>query len=331
VTATATGGIDLPMLGEATRPLSLGTRRRRLGETDLTVLPLALGGKVFGWSADDEATRAVLDRFADLGGNLVDTADSYAGGRSEIMIGSWMRSRRNRDDLVVSTKVGKGADDPGMRPAAIVAAVEASLDRLQTDRIDLLFLHIDDRTVPFDTTLSAVDALIRSGKVRWFGGSDHSGARLLQARVASAQLGVAPMVAVQKQYHLMAREDYERDLAHIAQGQRLAVLPRFALASGFLSGRYRRRADLLGSPHGIHVAKHLTRHGMRVLAALDRVAAEHDAPVASVALAWLLAKPRIVAPVVSATRAEQVDDLVRASALVLTRGQVAALDRASAR
>jgi aryl-alcohol dehydrogenase-like predicted oxidoreductase len=304
-------------------------RRRRIGQSDLSVFPLAISGNVFGWTADDAATNEVLDSYVAHGGNFVDTADSYAAGRSETMIGNWMRSRRNRDEIVVATKIGKSADNPGLKARVLTRAVHASLSRLGVAHIDLLYLHIDDLDVEFEETLLAVDELIRAGKVRYFGGSDHTGNRLIEARIASAQLGVAPMVALQNHYNLVHRREYEGDLAHVAAQQGLGVMPRFALASGFLTGKYRQRSDLPRNERGSAVAKYLNRRGFRILAALDSVAAAHDASVASVALAWLLTKPNVVAPVVSASHAEQVGDLTAAASLQLTRHQVAELDRVS--
>ncbi len=302
---------------------------RQVGQSDLAVFPLAIGGNVFGWTADDASTNEILDTFVGLGGNLIDTADSYAGGRSETMIGNWMRARRNRANMVVATKVGKSADNPGLRARVLTRAVHASLARLGTDYIDLLFLHIDDESVAFDETLLAVDELIRAGKVRYFGGSDHTGNRLIEARIASAQLGVAPMVALQKHYNLVHRDEYEGDLARVAGQQGLGVLPRFALESGFLTGKYRHKTDLTPTERGGAASKHLNRRGMRVLSALDSVAGQQNSSVASVALAWLLSKPNVVAPIVSASRAEHVGDLMAASELQLTRHQVADLDKAS--
>jgi aryl-alcohol dehydrogenase-like predicted oxidoreductase len=310
--------------------------RRRLGQSDLQVFPLAIGGNVFGWTADSAATNGILDTYREHGGNFIDTADSYAGGRSEIMIGNWMRDRRTRDATIVATKVGKSADNPGVTARAISRAVNASLERLGTDYIDLLYLHIDDPLVPFEETLLAVDDLIRAGKVRWFGASDHSGNRLIEARVIAAQLSVAPMVALQNHYNLVHRSEFEGDLALVAQQQRLAVMPRFALESGFLTGKYRSRADLAKNQRGGEVSKNLTKRGMRILAALDAVVADQreagveDASVASVSLAWLLTKRDVVAPVASASRAEQVLDLVTAARIRLGRHQIAELDRASA-
>lgn len=304
-------------------------RHRRVGSSELSVFPIAMSGNVFGWTADDAATNGILDTYVDQGGNFIDTADSYAAGRSETMIGNWMRSRRNRDDIVIATKVGKSADNPGLKARVLTRAVHASLLRLGVAHIDLLYLHIDDTAVEFEETLLAVDELIRAGKVRYFGGSDHTGNRLIEARIASAQLGVAPMVALQNHYNLVHRREYEGDLAHVAAQQGLGVMPRFALASGFLTGKYRQKSDLPKNERGSRVAAYLNRRGFRILAALDTVAEAHGTSVASVALAWLLTKPNVVAPVVSASSAEQVPDLMAAATLQLTRHQVADLDRVS--
>jgi aryl-alcohol dehydrogenase-like predicted oxidoreductase len=309
--------------------------RRRLGQSDLRVFPLAIGGNVFGWTADSRTTNGILDTYFDLGGNFVDTADSYAGGRSEIMIGNWMRDRGNRADMVVGTKVGKSADQPGMTANAIVRAVHSSLERLGTDYIDLLYLHIDDQDVPFEETLFAVDDLIRAGKVRYFGASDHSANRLIEARVIAAQLGVTPMVALQNHYNLVHRADFEGDLARVAQQQQLGVMPRFALASGFLSGKYRSKSDISRQGRGAETARYLNKRGLRVLASLDTVVEEQraagveNATVASVSLAWLLSKRDVVAPVASASQPDQVQDLVAGATMRLGRGQLADLDRAS--
>ena len=303
--------------------------RRSVADSGLSVFPLALSGKPFGWRADDVTTDAILDGYLARGGNTIDTADSYSSGRSEVMIGNWMRSRRVRDGLVVATKVGKGAENPGVDARAITAAVEASLGRLRTDRIDLLFLHVDDPDVAFEETLLAVDELIRAGKVLAFGAAAHTGNRLFEARIASAQLGVAPMAALQTAYSLMDRRDYEGQLENIVERVGLAVMPRFALASGFLTGRYRSRAEIAASPRGADLDRYLTRTGVKVLAALDQIAAAHDAALPTIALAWLLSKPNVVAPVVSASSPEQVFDLMQAPAVRLSRHELTQLDRAS--
>jgi aryl-alcohol dehydrogenase-like predicted oxidoreductase len=310
----------------ATGPIPLV---RHIGPSALEVFPIALSGTVFGWTADGPTTTSILDRFVELGGTFIDTADAYAGGRSEIMIGNWMRDRGNRDQITIATKVGKGPDHPGLSAPAIRAAVTASLKRLQVDRIDLLFLHIDDPSVSFDETLLAVDELIRAGDVRYFGGSDHTANRLFEARIAAGQLGVAHMVALQKHYNLVHRTEYEADLARIAAQLDLGVLPRFALASGFLTGKYRSKADLDRHRRGGEVAAQLTRHGLRIVSALDRVAVETSTSVATVALAWLLSRPRVVAPVVSVSSPEQLIEIMAAPHTSLSRHQLTELDRAS--
>jgi aryl-alcohol dehydrogenase-like predicted oxidoreductase len=303
---------------------------RQIGDSALHVYPLAMSGNVFGWTADVATTEAILDAYAAEGGNFIDTADSYAGGRSEIMIGNWMRDRRNRSDTVVATKIGKNFDNPGLSARSVTAAVHASLERLRTGYIDLLYLHIDDETVPFEETLFAVDELIRAGKVRYFGVADHTGNRLIEARIASAQMGVAPMVALQNHYNLVHRTEYEGDLARVADRQGLGVMPRFALGSGFLTGKYRSRSDIAKHERGKEAAQYLNRRGLRVLSCLDKIAAVHDVPVATIALAWLLMKPHVVAPVASASHPDQVADLTAAVRVPLTRAQVAELDRVSA-
>lgn len=306
------------------------TTVRRIGTSALAVYPIALSGTVFGWTTDGPTTTAILDRFAELGGTFIDTADSYAGGRSEIMIGNWMRARGNRDRLTIATKIGKSADHPGLSARAIEKAVDASLQRLRVSHIDLLYLHIDDESVPFDETLLAVDELIRDGRVRYFGGSHHTGNRLLEARIASGQLGVAPMVAVQNHYNLVHRREYEGDLARIAQQLELGVMPRFALAGGFLTGKYRTRADLERFRRGGDAAPHLSRHGLRLLNTMDRIAHDTQTSVTTVGLSWLLSRPQIVAPVVSVSAPEQLDDVMLAPRTPLGRHELTELDRVSA-
>lgn len=310
-------------------PASDVAPHRAIAGTELTVFPVAISGKPFGWRADDVAVDAILDRFTAHGGNLIDTADSYSSGRSEVMIGNWMRSRRARDRVVVATKVGRGPDHPGVDARSITAAVHASLGRLRTDHVELLILHLDDPDVPFEETLLAVDELIRAGTVLAFGASDHSGNRLFEARIASAQVGVAPLTVLQAPYNLLERHDYESGLARVVDQIGISVMPRFALASGFLTGRYRVKSDLAASDRATDVVGYLTRTGSRVLATLDEIAAAHGARAATIALAWLLSRPHVVAPVVSASSPEQVDDLVAAAAIRLTRHEVTQLDRAS--
>jgi aryl-alcohol dehydrogenase-like predicted oxidoreductase len=326
--ALSTGAI--PTTAQTAAIVGTGTApQRAIGSSGPSVFPVAISGKMFGWKADDATTDAILDGYSAHGGNLIDTADSYSSGRSELMIGNWMRSRRRRDAMVIATKAGKSAENPGAGARAITASVEASLRRLRTDRVDMLFLHLDDPGVPFEQTLLAVDELIRAGKVLAFGAADHTGNRLFEARIASAQLGVAQIAALQTPYNLMERRNYEGDLEHVVERVGLALMPRFALASGFLTGRYRGKADFAAAERGAEIVKYFTRTGARVLTALDEVAAAHDAAVATIALAWLLSKPNVVAPVVSASSPDQVFDLVAAPEVRLTRHELMLLDRAS--
>ncbi|MCS0499293.1 aldo/keto reductase [Protaetiibacter mangrovi] len=305
--------------------------RREIPSTGIEVFPLAISGKRFGSHVSDAAVGEILDAYTALGGNMIDTADSYSEGRSEQLVGEWMRRRGNRDAMVLATKVGKSTAHPGLSASAIPAAVDASLRRLGTDRIDLLYLHVDDTDVPFEETLLAVDELIRRGKVRTFGMSDHTGTRLLAARVACALLGVAPMSALQNEYSLVNRSGYEGDLARVAAQQGLAVMPRFPLAGGFLTGAYRTRAQLASTPAAAYIAPHLSRRGKRVLTALEKVAREHDgAAPATIALGWLLSKPEVVAPVVSVSSADQLFDVMASCEVRFSRHQLAELDRASA-
>ncbi|WP_248305658.1 aldo/keto reductase [Agromyces sp. H66] len=303
--------------------------RRALGDTGIATHPLALGGSTFGWTLGPEAAFDVLDRFAGTGGDLIDTADSYAAGRSESIIGSWMASRGTRDRMHVMTKVGRHADHPGLAPAELRAAVEDSLTRLRTDRIDILFLHGDDPAVPLEESLGAVGALVAEGKVRSIGASDFPPERLIEARVLAAN-GLPRFEVLTTAYNLMQRRPFEGAMELVAHAQGLAVLPYFALANGFLGGQVRRRSDVRRDLRGERVARHLGRRGHRVLAALDEIAFAHGVQPATVALAWLIAKPTVAAPVASATRPEQVEALLAAASVELHRSELVELDRASA-
>lgn len=311
----------------ATAPLSI-VAPRRIDGTALTVYPLALGTSVFGWTADGETSLEILDRYSDLGGNFIDAADSYVGGRSEVLIGNWMRERRNRDHVVVATKIGRHQDNPGLGQVSIVRAVEASLERLQTDRIDLLSFHYDDTSVRLEDSLATVEWLVETGKVRYLAASDYTAERLTEARILSST-GLPKFVAVQCHYNLMHREEFEGNLRIAASAQGLGVMPYFALANGFLTGKYRGKDDLGNSARGARAAEYLNRRGHRVLVALGVVAAEHEAALGTIALAWLLAKRNVVAPVASASRPEQVDALMAAAGIRLTRAQMLELDRVS--
>lgn len=310
------------------------TRRRLLGEHGPRLFPLAIGGNAFGWTAAADVSYAILDAYREFGGNLVDTADSYSGGRSEEIIGDWMRARGNRDEVLVATKIGRSAEHPGMSSAAVSAAIDASLQRLRTDRIDVLFLQADDDSVAFEETLVAVDENVRKGKVLFVGAADHSANRLIEARIVAAQLGLTPLTAVQCRYNLMHRTEVEGAFAGVAAQQALGLMPRFALDGGFLAGNYRTKSELdLNSTGNIVLGgdaeTHLNRRGQRILSVLDHVAAEHECAPATIAIAWLLSKPNVVAPVVGASHPGQVVDLVAAVDLTLTRQQVAALDDVS--
>jgi aryl-alcohol dehydrogenase-like predicted oxidoreductase len=312
---------------ERTGPLPI-IAPRRIGESDLAVFPLSLGASVFGWTADGDTSLRILDRFSHFGGNFIDTADSYVGGRSEVLIGKWMSERGNRDSMVVATKVGRHHENPGLGSVSIVRAVEASLERLRTDHIDLLYFHDDDPEVPLEDSLATVEWLIESGKVRYLAASNFSADRLIEARILSST-GLPQFIAVQTQYNLMHRTEFESALRIVASAQGLAVMPYYALANGFLTGKYRSKDDLNADARSIRAAAYVNRRGQRVLAALDRVAAEHDSTPASIAIAWLLAKRNVVAPVASASRPEQVDALLAAAGIRLTRAQMLELDRVS--
>lgn len=326
--STDTGGpLDIDTRLERTAPLSI-IAPRRIGESDLAVYPLSLGASVFGWTADGDTSLAILDRFAALGGNFIDTADSYVGGRSEVLIGKWLRERGNRDDVVVATKVGRHHENPGLGSVSIVRAVEASLERLQTDRIDLLYFHDDDPEVPLEDSLATAEWLIESGKVRYLAASNFSADRLIEARIMASS-GLPKFVAIQTQYNLMHRAEFESALRIVAAAQGLAVMPYYALANGFLTGKYRSKSDLSADARSVRASAYVNRKGLRVLAVLDRIAVEHGVSPASVSIAWLLAKRTIVAPVASASRPEQVDGLMAAAGIRLTRAQMLELDRVS--
>jgi len=326
--STDTGGpLDIDPTLERTGPLSI-IAPRRIGESDLAVYPLSLGASVFGWTADGDTSLAILDRFAALGGDFIDTADSYVGGRSEVLIGKWMRERGNRDDMVVATKVGRHHENPGLGSVSIVRAVEASLERLQTDHIDMLYFHDDDPEVPLEDSLATAEWLVETGKVRYLGASNFSADRLIEARVL-ASAGLPKFVAIQTQYNLMHRAEFESALRIVAAAQGLAVMPYYALANGFLTGKYRSKSDLSADARSVRASAYVNRKGMRVLAVLDRIAGEHGVSPASVAIAWLLAKRTVVAPVASASRPEQVDGLMAAAGIRLTRAQMLELDRIS--
>jgi aryl-alcohol dehydrogenase-like predicted oxidoreductase len=313
------------------------TSLRKLGASDLEVFPLSLGGNVFGWTADETRSFAILDAYAAAGGNFLDTADSYSawvggnqGGESETVIGRWLKSRGNRADIVVATKVSQHPEYPGLSGANIKAAADASLRRLGTDHIDLYYTHFDKPDVPVDEIIGALDELVKAGKVRYIAASNISPERLQESLDLSDREGLARYVALQPHYNLVSRDTYEGALQDIASRAGLAAVPYYGLASGFLTGKYR-PGTTVDSARAAGAAKHLdTERGPRVLAALDEVAEAHGVAVPTVALAWLAARPTVAAPIASARTVEQLPALLGVADLVLTDEELTRLSRASA-
>lgn len=310
---------------------------RPLGGSGISIAPMVLGGNVFGWTADEATSLAILDRFVERGFNAIDTADSYsafvpgnAGGESETIIGAWLSRRGRRDDVVVMTKVGMWARRKGLRAANIEAAAEDSLRRLRTDRIDVYFAHADDPHTPLEETLEAFGRLLRAGKVRAIGASNYTVPRLTEAMDVSASAGLPRYEVLQPLYNLYDREEFEGGLGRLAAQSGLGVVCYFGLASGFLAGKYRSEEDLAGKTRGEFVRKYLNERGFRILDALDEVAAAHAATPAQAALAWLIAQPGVTAPIVSATSLDQLDDTLGAAELRLSDEALAKLDAASA-
>ena len=312
---------------------------RELGRSGLRVAPLAFGGNVFGWTADEATSFSLLDAFVDAGFNLVDTADVYSawvpghtGGESETLIGRWLKRSGKRDRIVLATKVGMNLGDgrSGLSRRWIRQAVQDSLRRLQTDRIDLYQAHQDDTVTPQEETLSAFAELIREGKVLAIGASNHSAGRLADALATSRRLGLPRYETLQPHYNLVERALYEAELEPLCRAEGLGVINYFGLARGFLTGKYRTEADLAQSVRGAGVKGYLNERGLGILAALDAAAQRLGATPAQVALAWQIARPGISAPIVSATRLAQWQEIAAAATLTLDPETVAALDRASA-
>ncbi len=311
---------------------------RPLGNSPLSIAPLAFGGNVFGWSADEKRSFELLDAFVDAGGNLIDTADVYSawvpgnhGGESETIFGKWLKQSGKRERVVISTKVAKWAEQPGLSPVNIQQAVDGSLKRLQVDCIDLYQAHEDDASVPMEETLGAFARLIEAGKVRVIGASNFGAARFADALAMSKRHGLPRYESLQPEYNLVSRTGYEQELEPLVRRENIGVISYYALASGFLSGKYRSSADLAkSSARGGAVKRFLNPHGLQVLAALDAVAAAHGATPAQVALAWLIARPGLTAPIVSATSVEQLHELLGATSLQLSDNEIAQLDLASA-
>ncbi|MFD7020029.1 aldo/keto reductase [Streptomyces sp. NPDC059928] len=313
------------------------TSLRALGSSDLSVFPLALGGNVFGWTADEDQSFAVLDAYTSGGGNFIDTADAYShwapglsGGESETIIGKWTAARGNRDDVVIATKVGAHPEYKGLSASTIKAAAEESLRRLGTDHIDLYYTHYDDPTVSVEEIITALDQLVRDGKVRAIAASNITPERLQEFLDFSDRESLAKYAALQPHYNLVSRDTYEGALQETASRAGLAAVPYYALASGFLTGKYRpgQRVD---SARAEGAGKHLqTERGRKVLAALDKIAQERGAEIATVALAWLAARPTVAAPIASARTVEQLPALLAVADLELTDAEVSALTVASA-
>lgn len=308
---------------------------RKLGPSGLAIAPLVLGGNVFGWTADEKTSFDILDAFLDAGFNAIDTADVYSrfipgnkGGESETILGAWMKARGNREKVVLITKVGMDMGDgkKGLKPGYIAQAVEASLARLQTDYIDLYLSHAPDAETPIEETLGAYQRLIEEGKIRSAGGSNYDATGLKAALDAGDGKSRARYSTLQPHYNLVERKSYEGALEDLCAKEGIGVIPYFALASGFLTGKYRSDADLGKSMRGGRMKGLLNERGFGILKALDSVAARHDATPAQIALAWLMARPSVTAPIASATSVAQLKDIVKSAAVKLTAADIEELD-----
>jgi aryl-alcohol dehydrogenase-like predicted oxidoreductase len=314
-------------------------KKRKLGSSGLEVAPLALGGNVFGWTADEPTSFRLLDAFTTGGGDLVDTADVYShwvpghkGGESETVLGKWLKRGGNRKKVLVATKVGKemSPDRKGLSKPYILRAAEDSLKRLQTDCIDLYQSHADDPETPLEETLEAFAQLIRQGKVRAIGASNYNAERLSKALQVAIQSGLPTYQSLQPLYNLYDRAEYETELEPLCREKGLGVIPYFPLASGFLTGKYRSEKDLSGSARADIVKKYLDDRGFRILAALDQVARRYRSASATVSLAWMIARPGITAPIASATSVDQLNELMKSLELELDSSAIELLNRASA-
>jgi len=314
-------------------------KKLKLGNSGLGVAPLALGGNVFGWTADKQTSFKILDAFVAAGCNLIDTADIYSrwapgnkGGESETVLGKWLRRSGNRGKVLIATKVGMemGPDRKGLSKSYILRAAEDSLKRLQTDYIDLYQSHTDDPETPPEETLEPYAQLIRQGQVRAIGASNYTADRLTQALEVGTRPGYPSYQCLQPLYNLYDRAEYETELEPLCLEKEVGVIPYFSLASGFLAGKYRSEKDLANRPRGEMVKKYLNERGFRILDALDQVAGQHHSAPAIVALAWLIARPSITAPIASATSLDQLTDLIEATKLALDPSSIELLNLASA-
>ncbi len=312
---------------------------RKVGRSDLQFAPVVFGGNVLGWTTDQATGFRILDAFVDAGFNAIDTADTYSrwvpgnkGGESETIIGNWLQKGGKRARVLILTKVGHemAPDKKGLKKRYIKAEVEESLKRLKTDTIDLYQAHRDDETTPMTESLEAFAELMKEGKVRAIGASNFSAKRLKEALDVSKKHGLPRYECLQPRYNLYDRSDYEGDLEDLCAKENIGVIPYYGLASGFLTGKYRSSADFKKSQRGGRMSAYLNARGYSILAALDKVAAAHGSTPAAVALAWLMARPSITGPIASATNPEQVKDFAAAARLKLSRGDIAALDAASA-
>ena len=314
-------------------------KKRKLGNTGIKISALVFGGNVFGWTADQDTSFKLLDAFVAAGFNAIDTADTYSrwasghqGGESETIIGEWMKRSGNRNKIIVATKVGMdmGLGKKCLSKAHILRSAEDSLRRLQTDYIDLYQSHIDDPDTPMEETLGAYAELIKQGKVRAIGASNHKAERLAAALETSRKTGLPAYQTLQPNYSLIERAEYENNLESLCEKEGLGVINYFPLAGGFLSGKYRSEGDAAGKARARNVTKYLNERGFKILAALDQVAKKYDATPARVSLAWLLARPSITAPIVSATNLEQLNDLISSVDLALDPDSIEFLNQASA-
>lgn len=311
--------------------------KRTIKNTDLHVAPVNFGGNVFGWTLNEKESFDILDRFTGEGFNFIDTADTYSwwvngkGGQSEEIIGQWMKSRANRNDLVIATKVGSETKEHGFDISRkhILKSVDESLQRLQTDHIDVYYTHFDDKVTPVEETLQAYDEIIKAGKVRYIAASNLSPERLRESLETAEKNNLPKYVALQPHYNLMEREGFEKNYAPLVEEFNLSVFPYWSLASGFLTGKYRSEDDLSKSQRGEGARKYLNPKGMEVLEALDEISAKHHVKPATVALAWLLANPLITAPIVSATSGSQLETLFAAPKLELDKSDMEILNKAS--
>ena len=312
---------------------------RQLGNSELAVSPICFGGNVFGWTLDEASSFKILDAFTDQGLNFIDTANSYSrwapgnkGGESETIIGKWLKKSGKRDKIVLATKVGSNLspEQKGLSRRYIMQAVEESLNRLQTDFIDLYQSHYDDPDTPVDETLEAFAALIKAGRVRVIGASNFSGMRLIESLNSSERLGIPRYESLQPEFNLYSREKYETEYEPIIKEKNLGVLPYYSLASGFLTGKYRSEQDFNKSVRGTGISKYMTERGFRILSALDEIANQHRVTSATISLAWLMARPGITSPIASATTINQLNELVNATEISLDASSIELLDQASA-